>query len=429
MSNKENLKHYLIEKEKPFLLDENNNGKTIMLSGEWGSGKTHFWQKEIEPILKEELLKINKACLYVSLYGKDNLDSLKKEILINASSMDDLLSKEVSSFGFDVLSSIKDSDLKIGQLFKSVKNAIDTGKTTKGVEQLQDGGVICFDDFERKSEKINLNDLFGFISQLSIELNCKIVIILNSDVFKGKEAEIFSCVKEKTISKYFDYKPSIEELFNSIYESDAKHDPLNDYKQDILKAIEETAELNARIYIQVLDNCLEWLSVKKKLDSKIIRVLVLTTINFVLNHMILDYKKIDCENNDCKIAYDLIESYPEIVLVRSIAGCHFLDRFQVKDINSYIDYCSTRKDTQLIDTMRENVTRLDFNPSTDDLSIDIQKFKYPESLQKEAFDWIKLNEQELKALWKYGYRLYYVADVDESTYNEIAQFIQSGILI
>ncbi len=62
---------------------------------------------------------------------------------------------------------------------------------------LVDGGIVCFDDFERKSKKIDLNDLFGFITQLSIDMNCKVVIILNSDVFKGEEARIFpKCKRE-----------------------------------------------------------------------------------------------------------------------------------------------------------------------------------------------------------------------------------------
>ena len=44
-------------------------------------------------------------------------------------------------------------------------------------------------------------------------------------------------------------------------------------------------------------------------------------------------------------------------------------------------------------------------------------------------DFIENKREEFENLWKYGYRLYYVADVEEETYNEIAQFIKSGILI
>ena len=84
MSNKQILEEYLLTttKKTPFLLDDNNNGKTIMLSGAWGAGKTHFWQKEIEPSLSEQLKEKEKACVYVSLYGKDNIEAIKTGILI-----------------------------------------------------------------------------------------------------------------------------------------------------------------------------------------------------------------------------------------------------------------------------------------------------------------------------------------------------------
>jgi len=67
------------------------------------------------------------------------------------------------------------------------------------------------------------------------------------------------------VNKYFHFDPTPKELFDSV-SKDKKYDQLNEYKVEILKAIEETEELNARIYIQVLDNCLEWM---KKIDNLI----------------------------------------------------------------------------------------------------------------------------------------------------------------
>ena len=42
MSTTKELKEYLINEGDGFLLNTDNNGKTIMLSGTWGAGKTHF---------------------------------------------------------------------------------------------------------------------------------------------------------------------------------------------------------------------------------------------------------------------------------------------------------------------------------------------------------------------------------------------------
>ena len=115
MSNTEELKKYLINEDKKdlgFLLKPENNGKTIMLSGAWGAGKTHFWQKTIEPVLSKKLKEHKtsdevddaKASVYVSLYGKDNIESLKNEILFKAyESIKDenkLAKRAISAFGF-----------------------------------------------------------------------------------------------------------------------------------------------------------------------------------------------------------------------------------------------------------------------------------------------------------------------------------------
>ena len=420
MTNKEKLQNYLIEKENPFLLDDTNNGKTIMLSGAWGAGKTHFWQNEIEPKLSEKLKENNRACIYVSLYGKDNLESLKKEVFIKASSENDLLSKEVSTFGMDVISSIKDSDLKIGIVAKAVSNFNSYRKSNKGKNRLKDGGVICFDDFERKSKKVDLNDLFGFISQLAIDMNCKVVIILNSDVFIGKEAEIFRTVKEKTVNKFLYFDPTIEELFKSIYQN-KNYDKLENYKSDILTAIKETKELNARIYIQVLDNCLEWLKADKELGKKIIRVLVLTTINFILNHLVFKVKLIDVdENYHQRILDDLSNSYngtprnrhqPKMVKELSI---NIVD----KSLNEYPDISKFIGDDYFIEDIIEQVI---INIKKD------EKEKYKDIY----IDYVENNKNVIRSLnFLYFFGIHQGDnEIDETIFNEINYFVASGILI
>ena len=52
VTNKEKLEKYL----QPFLLNNINNEKIIMLSGSWGAGKTYFWQNEIAQFIKSGIL-------------------------------------------------------------------------------------------------------------------------------------------------------------------------------------------------------------------------------------------------------------------------------------------------------------------------------------------------------------------------------------
>ncbi len=431
VSNKKRLKQYLIEGDNPFLLNENNNGKTIMLSGAWGAGKTHFWQNEIESILSEKLKREDKACVYVSLYGKDNLNTLKEEVYIKASLDNNIISSEVSTFGFDVLSSIKNSDLKIGSAVNAGANLLKSKKRNKGKNKIKDGGVICFDDFERKSNAISLNDLFGFISQLSLEMNCKVVIILNSGVFEGNEAEIFKQVKEKTINKFFYFKPTVDELFKSIYK-DEKYTKLEKYKSAILDAIKETEELNARLYIQVLDNCLEWNDKKQNLDNNIVRVLVLTTINFVLNHMLLDYQEVIMLNRkvigssvssfyDGFIKYKLIESYPDSIFCNNNFSLY---QVAIDNKNNYSSVCKKKNFINII----KNIKTIIYDTSIDS-DTGIKNARHTQIEQEELLKWLNNNYRELETLWKYGYQLYYVGTVKQGLYNEIADFIKTGILL
>jgi tRNA A37 threonylcarbamoyladenosine biosynthesis protein TsaE len=46
MTNQERLEEYLVG-TNGYLKSDISNGKVIMLSGKWGSGKTHFWKNRI----------------------------------------------------------------------------------------------------------------------------------------------------------------------------------------------------------------------------------------------------------------------------------------------------------------------------------------------------------------------------------------------
>ena len=302
-SNQERLKEYLLgdklKNELGYLQKDISNGKVIMLSGKWGSGKTYFWKNVIEKELIENQTKKQKAYVYSSLYGNRTLDKIEDNIYAQAY-LCSVGGKNAVLSGYE---KVKD----FGKRFGSFCSLLDVSKLVDGIDDIQqknikksalsyleNGGIVCFDDFERKSKDIDLNDLFGFISHLAIDLNCKVVIILNDDVFEGEEKKIFSNVKEKSVSKFFKYEPSIKELFETIF-SIERYRVLDGHKEIILKTIEETGELNARIYILVLDNLVEWIDKNQEKNDELLKYLIFVNINFVLNHHIfkLNFHKIN----------------------------------------------------------------------------------------------------------------------------------------
>lgn len=303
MSNQEKLKEYLVGKNG-YLKSDISNGKVIMLSGKWGSGKTHFWKEILAKELEEQQSKNQKTYVYSSLYGNNSIEKLEDNIYAQ-SYLCSIGGKNIVTTGYE---KVRD----FGKRFGSFCSLLDVSKLVDGIDEIQqknikrsalsyieNGGLICFDDFERKSKDIDLNDLFGLISHFAIDLNCKVVIILNDDVFEGKEKDIFSNVKEKTVSKFLKYEPSIKDLFHSIYENHEIFKSYPRWEETILKYIEESQVLNARIYTQVLDNVLEFFNNTNdeyKGKNEVLRCLILVNINYILYHTIL-FKEVKAINS------------------------------------------------------------------------------------------------------------------------------------
>ena len=296
MSNQQRLEEYLVGNEG-YLKSDISNGKVIMLSGKWGSGKTFFWKKVIATDeFKKELSDKNSAYSYVSLYGKSSIEEIENDIFaqiyFSAIGGDNLVTKTFSTFTkYSKRCGNLFSSFDFSKLAEGLEGEQKDNKERVALERLKNGAIICFDDFERKSKDIDLNDLFGFIANLTMEFDCKVVIILNDDVFEGEEKKIFSNVKEKSVSKFLKYEPSIKELFETIFNSDERYRKLDEHKAIILKTIEETKELNARIYIQVLDNLVEWIESEQETDDYILRCLILVNISFVLYHVTISIRE------------------------------------------------------------------------------------------------------------------------------------------
>lgn len=390
MTNQKRLEEYLVGK-KGYLKENISNGKVIMLSGKWGSGKTHFWQNIIATdALKKELNDKAEVYIYVSLYGKSSIEEIENDIFsqayFSAIGGENFITKGFATFtkrmkryGFSKVAN---------GLREEQKDNIER----TALSRLNNGGIICFDDFERKSKDIDLNDLFGFITQLTLNFKCKVVIILNDDVFKGEEKDIFSNVKEKTVSKYLMYNPSIKDLFDSIFDNEQSYRILDEYRDIILKTIEETKKLNARIYIQVLDNIGEWVYEKKTVSDDIIRCLILVNINFILYHTIVK-------------------------------------ELHVSGTSPYFYHCPINFMDKFMPYQRRAIARTSFNSYRDDLHSSIYNLNGIKEQQIENYiNFSYENETVYKSIY-FVNTLEISRDIDIKQFNKINNFIETGILI
>ncbi|KFL34703.1 MULTISPECIES: P-loop NTPase fold protein [unclassified Sulfurospirillum] len=412
MANSESIKQYLIEGKKPYLENDDNNGTILMLSGAWGSGKTHFWKNIIEKDLIPKIKAKKKSYVFVSLYGKDSIKDIENEILQKAYSFlyesdNDLIKKassvftksvdfipKISFFGFEI-------DAKnIAKLKDELSNK---EKLHKASEALSNG-IVCFDDFERKSSKIDLNDLFGFITNLTENFQTKTIIITKQEAFLSDDKSIFNTVKEKSVNKFILYSPSVEELFDVIYQND-KYKLLKSYKTTILDAIQLSEEKNARIYIQVLNNCLEYVEKIKDVNERTIYLLTFTTIIFVKYNLLIRLTEIAqkipyIRDSEIKIFPDFYIKIPENIL------------YSLKTLN-----------TKTLAVMEVFLHDLKHQYSLGDSKT------LPTEVLKDNFLYIETNKDKLFILYKYFYHQEYFSTNDIEIVNKISGFIESGILL
>lgn len=203
-----------IEENLYELLIKQNTKVVISITGEWGLGKTYFWNNFINKYRNVELK--DKQIAYVSLFGISSLNDIRTSILLQASPTKKKISwidKKIVTPLKNIKNSLKLDDVSISFGFDTL-GSIFTLLTNGDFKNV----IVCFDDFERMSSSISLKDVLGFISELKEQKQCKVVMILNekeleklTNIEKKPHSEIFSLYKEKIIDYDFVFEPILEE--------------------------------------------------------------------------------------------------------------------------------------------------------------------------------------------------------------------------
>lgn len=186
MANVANLEKKLLK------LINNKDSFAIALTGEWGIGKTRFWNNFYEENHID--LGVSKYS-YVSLFGIDSIEALKFEIA---------LSTHETTQKKDYLSGLKGifkKSLDVIDLPKlegtGITLSLGKGLISSTITSLIGDTLICIDDIERLSQNIDIKDVMGLVNHLSLEKNCKVVVILH----EGKADKDFREYKEKVFDE------------------------------------------------------------------------------------------------------------------------------------------------------------------------------------------------------------------------------------
>ena len=189
--------------------------EVLLLRGRWGIGKTFFWQHLVQEEARRKNLGYEHYS-YVSLFGVSDLEALKTAIFV-AREKESRAAKQQRG-------SIKMQDLAIdlekhpmvrqwtGQLGVSLAFAIAVKDT-----------LICFDDLERKGDKLEFQEIFGLISVLKEQRNCKIAVIANEDTLAGVAKEQFQRYSEKIVDYNLEFIQTPDSAFSCAFDSKNSH--------------------------------------------------------------------------------------------------------------------------------------------------------------------------------------------------------------
>ena len=216
----------------------------IMINGEWGSGKTYFWNHKIRNKIDSLTFNGKKyTTIYMSLYGISNLEDISKKIYIETTQlMDKNMKKYMTSHGKRTIPEYAKTGLDMAHSFGLVQNndKVDYDKFFS-----TDDKVLCFDDLERAN--VDVIDILGYINNFVEHDHIKTIIICNekelSTKLKSNNLEMKTFIATYLLDKEGQLtttdKPMVEKIKDEI---EYVFDKANDYERIKEKLIGETFE-------------------------------------------------------------------------------------------------------------------------------------------------------------------------------------------
>ena len=245
ISNENDEEYQLVNQFEEYLdkycKSESPPNYAVLVTGEWGHGKTH----QVISYLDKFYNQIHEKAIYVSIFGLKSVDEIYNEIVANISP----LSRGASNLK-KIVNSVRNSPTYLDLAASTIPNMITNHIKT----QIKDK-IIVFDDLERASLKIE--ETLSVISDC-LARGCKVIMITNSDKLKRKcedEKFKFDEIKEKVVGQELRVIPNYEQAFDSFYEkleNKQKNPIIKEYRKTIIDTFKTTEYKSLRILEHVI---------------------------------------------------------------------------------------------------------------------------------------------------------------------------------
>ncbi len=202
----------------------------LMVSGEWGCGKTYHIEKVIIPTLRQE----GWYPVKVSLFGIESVNEIPLRIADNYKQVEsdkgERTEKEknksrLCGWGKKMVRKVVAKGAQLASSISWLERYVDVktlvGNNSGLLYKLipTENTVIILDDIERVIDTIDVHTLLGVINNLVEQRGYKVIVIANNSYMQQKD-EAKLVFKEKVIEKTLEYEPDVVSIFKELCEKD-----------------------------------------------------------------------------------------------------------------------------------------------------------------------------------------------------------------
>jgi hypothetical protein len=235
------------------------NGRSILITGPWGCGKTFLWKQTLAP-------RIGRPTIYVSAFGSESSANLKGRLIAHVARLivgravpGALIHEKAAS----LVAKFRERTGRLAKVFESSVNSIGgTLLRRADIDPLEladlvpEETIICFDDIERVSSGFKIEDLLGVVNILSEHKNIDVVVICNEEhITAGANGDAYLKYKEKAISTEIRISADPSLLFDRVATSvvGPEVDPghLQAVKPIVLDVFQRAGSRNLRLLARV----------------------------------------------------------------------------------------------------------------------------------------------------------------------------------
>lgn len=228
--------HQLEESLKSFF---ESDSKVVVIKGDWGVGKTYFWESYISKRISQKDLK-QIAYSYISLFGSSSLNDIRKQVFHRAKAItsdENVINAFDAEFGKsssllnkvpwfkEGLSQAQRKAPIINWFSKNSQSLPFISKFSEAINSLEyslvKNYIVCIDDIERKGKGLSVKEIMGLVDELAQRKSCKVVLIFNEKSFDTEEdRKQFEEYREKVVDFEINHNPTCVDNLRCIFSED-----------------------------------------------------------------------------------------------------------------------------------------------------------------------------------------------------------------